>query len=93
MVLFKHTCGGKSSAQVTYNRRINLAKVTLRRGEDVNRALRRLKRKIEREGIMQEIKKRRYYSKPSVAKKEKRERAAKRRRKTLSRMRKRNKRN
>jgi len=69
-----------------------LAKVTLRRGEDINRALRRLKRKIEQEGIMQEIKKRRYYSKPSVSKKEKRARAAKRRRKAQSRMNKRNKR-
>lgn len=69
-----------------------MAKVTLRRGEDINRALRRLKRKIEQEGIMQEIKKRRYYSKPSVSKKEKRARAAKRRRKAQSRMNKRNKR-
>ncbi len=70
-----------------------MAKVILRRGEDVNKALKRLKRKIEREGIMQEVKKRRYYSKPSVAKKEKRARAAKRRRKAKSRLLKRNKRN
>ena len=70
-----------------------MANVTLRKGEDINRALRRLKRKIEREGIMQEIKKRRYYSKPSVAKKEKRARAAKRRRKVKSRALKRNKHN
>jgi small subunit ribosomal protein S21 len=80
-------------AQVTYNRRIRLATVKVRKGEDINRALRRLKRKIEREGIIQEIKKRRYYSKPSVAKKEKRERAEKRRRKSKARMNKRNKRN
>jgi small subunit ribosomal protein S21 len=70
-----------------------LAQVKLRKGEDINRAMRRLKRKIEREGIMQEIKKRRYYSKPSVAKKEKRARAAKKRRKAKSRALKRNKRN
>ena len=70
-----------------------MANVTLRKGEDINRALRRLKRKIEREGIMQEIKKRRYHSKPSVAKKEKRARAAKRRRKAKSRALKRNKHN
>ena len=70
-----------------------MAQVKLRRGEDINRALRRFKRKIEREGILYEIKKRRYYSKPSVAKKEKRAKAAKRRRKTQSRASKRNKQN
>ena len=69
-----------------------MAQVTLRKGEDIIKALRRLKRKIEREGIMQEIKKRRYYAKPSEAKKEKRAKAAKRRRKAKARTNKRNKR-
>jgi len=62
-----------------------MPKVTVRKGEDVNRAIRRFKRKVEREGIMRDIKKKRYYSKPSVRKKEKRIAAAKRRRKAMSR--------
>ena len=62
-----------------------MAHVTVRKGEDINRAIRRFKRKVEREGIMRELKKKRYYSKPSVRKKEKRIAAAKRRRKTANR--------
>ena len=58
-----------------------MAKVTVRKGEDINRAIRRFKRKVEREGIMRDIKKKRYYSKPSERKKEKRIAAEKRRRK------------
>jgi len=42
-----------------------MTKVELRRGEDLERALRKFKTKIRREGIMDEIKKREYYEKPS----------------------------
>ncbi len=59
-----------------------MAQVIVRKGEDINRAIKRFKRKVEREGIMKEIKKRKHYLKPSVRKKEKRIAAAKRRRKT-----------
>ena len=45
--------------------------VKVRKGEDINRAIRRFKRKVENEGIMRELKRRRYYLKPSEAKKEK----------------------
>ena len=55
--------------------------VKVRKGEDINRAIRRFKRKVENEGIMRELKRRRYYLKPSEAKKEKQKAAAKRRRK------------
>ncbi len=59
-----------------------MAQVIVRKGEDINREIKRFKRKVEREGIMKEIKKRKHYLKPSVRKKEKRIAAAKRRRKT-----------
>jgi len=62
-----------------------MPQVTVRKGEDINRAIRRFKRKVEREGIMKELKKKRYYLKPSERRKEKREAAAKRRRKMKSR--------
>jgi small subunit ribosomal protein S21 len=40
-------------------------KVTLKRNESVDRALRRLKKKIDKEGIMKQIKQHRHYEKPS----------------------------
>jgi len=39
--------------------------VYLRDGEDVNKALRKLKKKIERAGLMKELRDRQYYQKPS----------------------------
>ncbi len=49
-------------------------KVDVRRGEPLDRALRRLKRKLENEGILRELRERRHYEKPS----EKRRKKAKR---------------
>tara|TARA_A100001515_G_scaffold54693_3_gene43272 strand:- start:127 stop:327 length:201 start_codon:yes stop_codon:yes gene_type:complete len=59
--------------------------VRVRKGEDINKAIRRFKRKVENEGIMRELKRRRYYMKPSEAKKEKWKAAAKKRRKNAAR--------
>ena len=64
-----------------------MANVRVRRGEDLMKAIRRFKRKVENEGIMKEVKKRRHYLKPSEAKKIKRAAAAKRRRKQARRAR------
>jgi small subunit ribosomal protein S21 len=62
-----------------------MASITVKQGEDINRAIKRFKRKVEKEGIMKELKKRRHYLKPSERKKEKRALAAKRRRKANAR--------
>ena len=48
-----------------------MSKVKLRAGESVDRALRSLKKKVDREGIMKAVRSRRFYNKPSVKKKEK----------------------
>ena len=48
-----------------------MAKVIVRRNESPEKAIKRFKRKVERAGIMRDIKKNRYYRKPSVRKKEK----------------------
>ena len=64
------------------------AYVKVRRNEDPNKAIRRFKRKVEASGIMREIKKNRYYMKPSEAKKLKRKMAQKRRKKLERRKRK-----
>lgn len=58
------------------------ASVKIRKNEDIYRAIKRFKRQIEASGVMKELKRRRYYHKPSEAKKLKRANAAKKRRKT-----------
>ena len=64
-----------------------MASIRVKKDEDISRAIKRFKRKVEKEGIMKEVKRRRYYLKPSERKKEKRIAAAKRRRKVENRMR------
>jgi small subunit ribosomal protein S21 len=50
---------------------------------DVEKALRLLKRKIQRDGLFRELKNRRFYEKPSLRKKRKRREAQKRKVKGL----------
>ncbi|MFN3966594.1 MAG: 30S ribosomal protein S21 [Endomicrobiia bacterium] len=45
--------------------------VKVREGESIEDALRRFKRECEKDGILQEIKKREFYKPPSVLRKEK----------------------
>ena len=52
-------------------------------GNDVDGALRQLKRKLQQDGFFREIKKRKHYEKPSVKKKRKQQEAMRRRRKAL----------
>ncbi len=54
---------------------------------DVEKALRLLKKKLQMDGILGELKKRRHYEKPSVKKKKKSLEAQKRKRKLLKRSR------
>ena len=53
----------------------NVVEVKLKRGESVDKALRRLKKKMDREGTMKEIRNHRYFDKPSEKKRKKRARA------------------
>ena len=50
---------------------------------DIEKAIRVLKRKIQRDGIFRELKNRRFYEKPSLTKKRKRREAQKRRQKAM----------
>jgi small subunit ribosomal protein S21 len=52
-------------------------------GNDVEGALRHLKRKLQQEGLFRELKKRKFYEKPSVKKKRKQLEAQRRKRKAL----------
>lgn len=49
--------------------------VKLKKGESVDRALRRLKKKLDKEGIMREVRAHRHYEKPSEKKRRKQARA------------------
>ena len=44
--------------------------IRVKEGESIDRALRRYKKKFERTGILKNVRKRMYYSKPSVERKE-----------------------
>ena len=55
--------------------------VKIRQGEPFDKAFRKFKRKVESEGIMRELKKRKHHLTKSQKKREKRKLAAKRRRK------------
>ena len=54
--------------------------VTVQDNESLERALRRFKRKVQRSGLYSELRKRRFYEKPSAQKKRKREAAIRRER-------------
>jgi len=53
-------------------------KVILRKGEPVEKALKRLKKKIDKEGIMKQVKQHRHYEKPSQKRRRKAKDARKR---------------
>ncbi len=57
-----------------------MPKVVLKQNESVDRALRRLKKKMDKEGIIKQLKKHRHYEKPS----DKRRRIKKRSRSGMS---------
>ena len=62
-----------------------MTQVQLRDGESVDKALRRFKKKVEAAGILKDIRKREFYVKPSIRKKEKQRAAEKRRRRSAMR--------
>ncbi|MDA8354286.1 MAG: 30S ribosomal protein S21 [Firmicutes bacterium] len=56
-----------------------MAEVHVRKNETLDKALRRFKKSIAKDGTMREVKKRKYYEKPSVKRKKKSDAARKRR--------------
>ena len=56
-----------------------MVEVIISEQDDLERALRRLRRKMVRSGLMRDMKKHRYYEKPSVVKRKK-QKASQRRR-------------
>lgn len=54
--------------------------VIVQEGENLERALRKFKRKVQRSGLYSELRKRRFYEKPSAQRKRKKEAAIRRER-------------
>ncbi len=51
-----------------------MSEVRIKKGEIVDKALRKLKKKMDKEGTLREIRNRRYYEKPSEQKRRSRRR-------------------
>jgi len=65
---------------VQTRRKVIHLEVVVQDNESLDRALRRFKRKVQRSGLYSELRKRRYYEKPSAQRKRKREAAIRRER-------------
>ncbi len=57
--------------------------IILAENENIDRAIRRFKKKYERSGILKEVKKRAYFTKPSVKRRMKKIKAVRRSQRTL----------
>ncbi len=57
--------------------------IVIQENENIDRAIRRFKKKYERSGILKEVKKRAYFTKPSVKKRMKKIKAIRRSQRTL----------
>jgi len=65
----KYTPGGSFEKKKEYYPKTQGFHVIVREGEDPMKAYRKLKKKLLNDGILQEVKDRRYYQKPSEKKK------------------------
>ncbi|EGK12644.1 30S ribosomal protein S21 [Desmospora sp. 8437] len=71
--------GGSSHGWITpAEGGITMAEVHVRKNESLDKALRRFKKSIAKDGTMRELKKRKFYEKPSVKRKKKSDAARKR---------------
>ena len=57
--------------------------IVLQENENIDRAIRRFKKKYERSGILKEVKKRAYFTKPSVKKRMEKIKAVRRAQRTI----------
>jgi small subunit ribosomal protein S21 len=71
----------KTSTFSSYDEEENMKVVV--QDNQIEKAIRDLKKKLTKEGFFSEIKERRFYDKPSVQRKKKQAKAAKRRRKRM----------
>jgi len=60
-----------------------LAEIYSNNGEDIERTIKKFKKLVDREGILLEVKKRRYFAKPAVEKHERKKKLERKKRKKL----------
>ncbi len=60
-----------------------LVGIVIQENENIDRAIRRFKKKYERSGILKEVKKRAYFTKPSVKRRMKKIKAIRRSQRTI----------
>ena len=60
-----------------------MAEIYTGRGDDIEKAIKKFKKLVDREGILLEVKKRRYFAKPAVEKHEKTKKLERKRRKKV----------
>ena len=63
--------GFRNGLQENNKKRIVMIIMPVKEGENIERALKKFKRKYERTGVLKELRARQYFTKPSVAKREK----------------------
>ena len=56
---------GRIGTVVQKGRERDLSEIKLKKGEPIDRALRRLKKKVDRENTLREVRNKRHYEKPS----------------------------
>lgn len=78
----EHDRGEAAGRQILQEKRDDTMKVVVQDNQ-IEKAIRDLKKKLTKEGFFSEIKERRFYDKPSIQKKKKQAKAAKRRRKRM----------
>jgi small subunit ribosomal protein S21 len=62
---------------------LSLAEIHTNRDDDIEKAIKKFKKLVDREGILLEVKKRRYFAKPAVEKHEKKKKLERKRRKKI----------
>ena len=67
----KEYCGVEERRLFTTKKRnIVMIIMPVKEGENIERALKKFKRKYERTGVLKELRRRQYFTKPSIAKRE-----------------------
>jgi small subunit ribosomal protein S21 len=61
---------GSKDNNINIKEVIKIAYIVIRENEELERAIKRFKRQVEKEGIIKEFKKRQYFEKPSTIKHE-----------------------
>ena len=63
-------CNQNKTQALTQKKNTTMIITTVKEGENIERALKKFKRKYERTGVLKELRRRQYFTKPSIAKRD-----------------------